>query len=206
MKKNWALSQESFDALLDWLDTDREQAGLKYEQIRRNLIKIFVNRGCAEAEDFADETINRVVGKLDDVKKEFTGDPARYFYGVANKILLEFQRRKPPEPPSSPRDDSNRIEQEYRCLEKCFSRLSEENRQFVLLCHQADGRKKTEQRKLLADKLGITPNALRIRAFRIRTALQHCVEKCLERSLTEIGDKDLLAQRRQGAKNPYETR
>ena len=169
--------------MLDWLDSDREQAGLKYEQIRRNLIKIFVNRGCAEAEDIADETINRVVRKLDEVKKEFTGDPARYFYGVANKIFLEFQRRKPPEPPSSAPDDSNRIEQEYRCLEHCMAHLSEESRELLMLYYQAEGREKIEQRKLLADKLGIAPNALRIRAFRIRAALQRCVEKCVEDSL-----------------------
>ena len=182
MKKNWALSQESFDALLDWLDSDREQAGLKYEQIRRNLIKIFINRGCAEAEDIADETINRVVSKLDEVKKEFTGDPARYFYGVANKIFLEFQRRKPPEPPSSPPDNPNRVEQEFRCLEQCVGQLSEENRELLLLYYQAQGRDKIERRKWLADKLGIRPNALRIRAFRLRTALQQCVEKCVKDS------------------------
>jgi RNA polymerase sigma factor (sigma-70 family) len=182
MKKSWALSQESFDALLDWLDSDREQAGLKYEQIRRNLIKIFVNRGCAEAEDFADETINRVVSKLDEIKKEFTGDPARYFYGVANKIFLEYQRKKPPEPPSFPPDDSNRLELEYRCLEHCIARLSEENRDLLLLYYQAEGKDKIERRKWLAEKLGIAPNALRIRAFRIRTALQQCLEKCLDRS------------------------
>jgi RNA polymerase sigma factor (sigma-70 family) len=182
MKKSWALSQESFDALLDWLDSDREQAGLKYEQIRRNLIKIFVNRGCAEAEDFADETINRVVSKLDEIKKEFTGDPARYFYGVANKIFLEYQRKKPPERPSFPPDDSNRLELEYRCLEHCIARLSEENRDLLLLYYQAEGRDKIERRKWLAEKLGIAPNALRIRAFRIRTALQQCLEKCLDRS------------------------
>jgi RNA polymerase sigma factor (sigma-70 family) len=183
MKKNWVLSQESFNALLDWLDSDREQAGIKYEEIRRSLIKIFINRGCDEAEDLADETINRVVSKLDEIKKEFTGDPARYFYGVANKVFLEHQRRKPPQPPLFTPDDTNRVEQEYRCLEYCINRLSEENRELLLLYYQAEGREKIEQRKLLADKLGIAPNALRIRAFRIRTALQQCVEKCLERSL-----------------------
>ena len=35
MNKDWELSQEDFDALLDWLDPDREQAGIKYEQIRK---------------------------------------------------------------------------------------------------------------------------------------------------------------------------
>jgi DNA-directed RNA polymerase specialized sigma24 family protein len=183
MKKNWALSQDSFDALIDWLDSDRAQAGLKYEQIRRNLIKIFINRRCEEAEDLADETINRVVSKLDEVKKEFTGDPARYFYGVANKIFLEFQRKKPPEPPSFPPEDSDRVEREYRCLEHCMNQLFDENRELLLLYHHAEGRDKIERRKWLADKLGISPNALRIKAFRIRIALQKCVKECLEKSL-----------------------
>jgi hypothetical protein len=48
MNKDWELSQEAFDALLDWLDSDREQAALKYETIRRSLIKIFTGRGCVE--------------------------------------------------------------------------------------------------------------------------------------------------------------
>ena len=79
MNKNWSLSQEAFDALLDWLDSDREQAGIKYEQIRSRLIKIFTGRGCIGPEDLADETINRVTRKLKEIQNEFTGDRARYF-------------------------------------------------------------------------------------------------------------------------------
>ncbi|HEY7785163.1 MAG TPA: hypothetical protein VIB00_10575, partial [Pyrinomonadaceae bacterium] len=60
MNKDWVLTQESFDALLHWLDPQRDRAGLRYEEIRRSLIKIFACRGCAEPEDLADETINRV--------------------------------------------------------------------------------------------------------------------------------------------------
>lgn len=183
MKKSWVLSPESFNALLDWLGSDREQAGVRYEEIRRSLIRIFINRGCDEAEDLTDETINRVVSKLDEIKQEFTGDPARYFHGVANKVLLEYQRRKLPPPTPFPPDDSKRIELEYRCLDHCIGRLSEENRKLLLLFYQAEGREKIEQRRFLAEELGISPNALRIRAFRLRTALQQCVEKCVERSL-----------------------
>ena len=76
MNKNWSLSQEAFDALLDWLDPDREQAGMKYEQIRSRLIKIFTGRGCVDAEELADETINRVTRKLKEIQEEFTGDRA----------------------------------------------------------------------------------------------------------------------------------
>ena len=37
--------------------------------------------------------------------------------------------------------------------------------------------------KMLAEELGIAPNALRIRAYRIRAALQECVEACIERAI-----------------------
>ena len=183
MNKDWALSQEAFNALLDWLDPDREQAGIKYEEIRRRLITIFSGRGCVEAEDLADETINRVTSKLNEIEKEFSGDRTRYFFGVANKVYLEYLRRKLPHPPSLSSVNSDRVELEYRCLERCMEQLSTEHRELLLQYYGAEGRAKIEQRKLLAEKLGVAPNALRIRAYRIRLALQECLEKCVERSL-----------------------
>src|SRR5215211_8197650 len=125
MKHDWFLSQGAFDDLLDWLDRDREQAGIKYEEIRRRLIKIFTGRACVEAEDLADETINRVTSKLGELGTDFEGDRGRYFFGVANKVYLEFKRRKSPQrSPFSP-PDSARVELEFRCLERCIESLSE---------------------------------------------------------------------------------
>ena len=180
MNKDWFLSQEAFDSLLEWLDSDREQAAIKYENIRKRLIKIFTGRGCAEAEDLADETINRVVSKLAELGKGFEGDRGRYFYGVANKVYLESRRKKPPQvPPSSP-VDSNLIELEFRCLEHCIETLSEADGYLLQQYYGAEGGAKVEHRKRLAEKLGIAPNALRIRAYRIRMGLQECMEKCME--------------------------
>jgi len=182
MNKNWSLSQEAFDALLDWLDSDRELAGIKYEQIRSRLIKIFTGRGCVDPEELADETINRVTSKLIEIQKEFTGDRARYFFGVANKVHLEYLRRKMPQPQSAP-TDSVRAELEYHCLERCIARLSEEDRALLLKEYGAKGQTQAERRKALADELGISINALRIRVYRIRTALKECIEKCIQDSL-----------------------
>lgn len=183
MKKNWELSQESFDALLTWLDPDREQAALKYEKIRGGLIKIFTGRACAEPEDLADETINRVARKLKEIEKDFSGDRTRYFFGVANKVHLEHLRRKIPQAmPQSP-TDPNRIELEYNCLDLCIERLTKENRDLLLRYHGAEGQAETELRRALANDLGIAPNALRIRAHRIRVGLKECVEKCINRAI-----------------------
>ena len=82
MRKDWFLSQEAFDALLKWLDSDREQAAMKYEDIRKRLIKIFTGRDCVEAEDLADETINRVVSKLDELEQS-----SRVIVDVTSSVL-----------------------------------------------------------------------------------------------------------------------
>jgi hypothetical protein len=50
MPANPSITQEGFELLLDWLDTKNESAGEKYEKIRGRLIRIFVGRGCHEAE------------------------------------------------------------------------------------------------------------------------------------------------------------
>lgn len=166
--------------MLEWLDSDREQAAMKYENIRKRLILIFTGRAGAEAEDLADETINRVISKLDELQKDFKGDRERYFFGVANKVYLEFRRKKSPQPPPSGTIDSNQIELEFRCLEHCIETLSEADRYLLLQYYGAEGGAKVEHRKRLAEELGIAPNALRIRAYRIRVGLQECMEKCME--------------------------
>jgi DNA-directed RNA polymerase specialized sigma24 family protein len=183
MNKNWVLTQESFDALLDWLDPQREKAGQKYEDIRRRLIKIFTCRGCSEPEDLADETINRVTNKLKEIEAGFTGDRARYFYGVANKVHLEYLRRKPDVTLPLPVANSDEVEREFKCLETCMDRLTPDNRELVLQYYQEDKKAKIDHRKMLAEHLGIAVNALRIRACRIRATLLECVQNCLERTM-----------------------
>jgi RNA polymerase sigma factor (sigma-70 family) len=191
MKKQSDLSQEAFNTLLEWLGPDRDAAGARYESIRLRLIKIFTCRGCAEAEDLADETINRVTAKVANLVQTYTGDPALYFYGVAQKVRLEYLRKNklssPPErwavsrsgPP--PETLTNGIEPEYECLERCMELLPPDSRQLVLRYYQQEKKAKIDNRRQLAQELGIALNALRIRAHRIRLQLQQCVQSCLER-------------------------
>lgn len=193
MKKEWVVTQKALDDLLDWLDADRDRAGLKYESIRARLIKIFTCRGCGEAEDLADETINRVTAKLSGIAESYSGDPALYFYGVAHKVHQEYLRRKFPVQESSHYLGANNqtatvseaaesIEEEYACLERCMEQLSQENRQLVIEYYQEEKRAKIDHRRRLAEEMGIALNALRIRAHRIRLQLQECVKACLEQA------------------------
>lgn len=174
MKKNWVLTQESFDDLLCWLDPNRELAARRYEEIRQKLITLFTCRGCHEAEDMADETINRVAAKLPEIRSGYEGDTALYFYGVARKVQLEFARRRPV--PMLP--VSNEDEALYECLEKCLHQLTAHSREMILQYYQEEKRAKVDQRRWQAQRLGIPINALRIRVHRLRAVLQQCVEKC----------------------------
>lgn len=180
MKKDWVLTPESFTALLAWLHPDPNEAGKKYEDIRRRLIKIFTCRGCFDAEDLADESINRVISRVEDIAGTFTGDPALYFYGVANKVHQESIRRRPIPVPPDIIDDRDNLEEQSACLDKCMEKLTPANRQLVVQYYQEEKRAKIEHRKQLADQMGIALNALRIRAHRIRTTLQLCVQTCLQ--------------------------
>jgi DNA-directed RNA polymerase specialized sigma24 family protein len=180
MQKQWDITQSAFERFLVWLDPDRDQAGVKYEEIRRRLIKIFVCRGCATGEDLADETINRVIRRMQDLADSYTGDPALYFYGVARNVHLEYVKKNPAPPALPPPDPPDRKELEYGCLERCMAKLTPENRRLVLEYYKEEKQAKIVHRRQLAAQLGIAVNALRIRAHRIRAGLQSCVETCLK--------------------------
>jgi RNA polymerase sigma factor (sigma-70 family) len=182
VKKDWVLGQEDFDQLLNWLDADRNQAGEKYELIRRNLIKMFVCRSCQVAEELADETMNRVAVRVRQIRDGYEGNPASYFYGVAKKVYLEHVR-KPPIPghlPTPSPQEQEKTEQEQECLERCMEGLHADSRDLVLKYYYGDKRTRIEHRKKLAEQLGVAGAALRLRAHRVRAALQDCVFKCLQ--------------------------
>lgn len=195
MKDDPGLTPEQFRQLLDWLDPDLARAGEKYEAIRRRLIKIFLNRRCDEAEDLADETINRVARKAAVLKKEFVGEPTHYFYGVAKKVFLEHVRRsnrKPPAPPP-PVDVSDELEPYLKCLDECLEKLSPESRALILEYYEEEKQAKVTSHKEMVAQMNLKPGALRARVHRIRGKLEKCVLECLEREAesNDVGPKNI---------------
>lgn len=186
MNKEWVLTQESFNQLLSWLAPNRELAAKKYEDIRHRLIMIFTGRGCYEAEDLADETINRVIRRVPDIAATYTGDQSLYFYGVAHKVHSEYLRKRLSQPPPPPVEKSEEDEARYECLDHCMMSLTKDNRELLLNYYQEEKQAKITARKEFAERLNIPLNALRIRAFRLRERLRACVLECLaQRVVTE---------------------
>lgn len=184
-KKERGLTQKGFDDLLAWLHEDREQAGKIYEEIYAKLIKGFKSHDCPEAEDLADETINRVARKLPEIVDTYVGDPARYFFGVAYKVFLEYQRSGPALVELPPDNllvgtEPDNMENVYDCLEKCLKHLSQQNRELILQFYQGEKRAKIEFRKELARRLGTKLANLRLQAHRIRLSLKKCIQTCME--------------------------
>ena len=180
----WVLTQDLFDKLLSFLDADRDQAGLKYEGLRRRLLKFFEWRGWSAGADLADETLNRLAKNI--AAGEQIQNLGAYCSGVARIVFLEALRsrnrelnatRSSSESGANVRDEI--AERRLECLSRCLGELSEDNRQLFLQYHQGEKSARIEAREQLAKELGIPLNALRIRAHRIRTKLESCVELCV---------------------------
>lgn len=180
MDRDETLTPAAFEALLSWLDADRDQAGKKFEAIRTRLILFFRCRGCADAEDLTDVTMDRVTKKAQLIVKDYEGEPALYFYGVARNVIHEANRKRVPIVLPPPVNKSDDFEQELECLDRCMLQLTTKNRELVLEYYQNEKRAKIEHRRALAEKFGIAQNALRIRAHRIRMTLQRCFFHCVE--------------------------
>jgi DNA-directed RNA polymerase specialized sigma24 family protein len=177
------ITAEQFDSLLTWLDADRDGAGAKYEVIRSGLVRVFVSKGLNDAEDLADETINRVIARLADIQDSYCGEPARYFYGVARNIIWEIRRRKEVtiEVTSVVAFKDPIVTTEYHCLDLCLQVLTPAKRDLILDYYLYEGHDKITHHKQMANALGISEGALRGRAHHIRVGLDECVKQCVRR-------------------------
>lgn len=170
-------SDTAFQRLLYWLGPDPETAGRKYESIRGRLIMMFRARRCVFAEDLADATFERVVRKLANLT-EFSGDPARYFYAVARKIYLEYQREITDAYWKSRRSESDDtgnqdLENKLKQLDEALSTIPNSDRELILKYYADSGKNKIIQRRVLAEQFGIQPSTLRQRIFRIRKDIKN---------------------------------
>lgn len=178
----------ALEALLAALGPDAESAAAAYERIRDRLTRLFQWRGCREPEALVDETFDRVARRLEGGLEIHSEDPYRYFVGVAHRVFHEILRaearerralrdlRHQPEPRTL--DDADRLRLD--CLDRCLAELGDDRR-WILRFYRGEKGEKIRNRKALAEELGITANALRIRAHRLRARLETCVRGCIRR-------------------------
>ena len=181
--RRWTLDAAAFEALLSTLDPDRDRAALTYERLRQRIITLLRWWGVTPTEELADRTLDRVARKLADGAVVPAGSLAAYVRGVARMVCHEW-RRDPGAPgggalrdvsAAEPGADEPRV---LACLDGCLADLDERDRRLVL-AYYADG-KAMDVRRRLAETLGVSPTALRIRVHRLRAGLERCVSACAD--------------------------
>ena len=189
------LTQLALARLLAWLDDGTDSSGVTYLDMRRRLVGYFDRRNRRSADELADETLNRIARTLEQGDVIATRPPARYCYVVARFVLLEdfrrdrsdvpFEEGRTPEAsqtvnPRAVEPDASTAVHEHRldCLDRCLDDLKPVQRELIVGYYRDAAREKIERRRELAAGLGISMNALGIRASRIRQGLMGCVEGC----------------------------
>ena len=202
-KRDWSMTQTSFDLLLVQLDRDRESAGEKYQHVRNKLMNFFRWRGCTTPEDYADRTIDRVARRVGEGAEITARDPYLYFHGVAINVLREHWKKvernitgsleqlpswqTPGEDPHERREqelEAMHNEARLECLNDCVGALPKSHLDLITQYHHGEGGTRIAKRNELADSLGIPMNALRIRAYRVRSDLEKCVSSCVKEEIS----------------------
>jgi DNA-directed RNA polymerase specialized sigma24 family protein len=194
-RRDWTLTTDSLQRLLNWLDGGVGSDGHGYVEMRRRLRGFFARKNCRTPDDLADETLTRVARRLEEEGFTLAETPARYCYIVARFVFLEHLREVkahllvahvsgggPLQPSAASAADAAEAastrEQLLACLERCLEALDPLNRRIITQYYIGSERVKIDNRRALAESLGLSTNALTIRACRIRTRLEACVRQC----------------------------
>lgn len=190
-KKNWVLISAAFQKFLEWLDEGTNSDGKKYLEMRQKLSNYFDRKNCRNPDELAEETLNRVARRLEEEGKIETETPAKFCYITARFVFMESLRDtskshisideviyNQTDKSSDEKQEKDEKEKLLQCLEECANKLEDVNRDLIFRYYYGKEREKIENRRALAQELGLTVNALSIRACRIRGKLEDCVKKC----------------------------
>jgi DNA-directed RNA polymerase specialized sigma24 family protein len=191
-QQGWVFSPKVFDALLNWLDQGINSSGKTYLEMRQRLVFYFDRKNCSTPDELADETLNRVARRLEEEGTIESETPAKYCYIVARFVFMEYLReshrggvaldevrRQGPGDYFVVPEVHNDEEKMLVCLGRCTSKLEPVSRELITRYYVGKGRVKIANRRSLAESLGITINALAIRACRLRDKLEACVRQCV---------------------------
>ncbi|HEY6250263.1 MAG TPA: hypothetical protein VI685_09895 [Candidatus Angelobacter sp.] len=184
------VSSEDFRRLLGRLHPDAARAWDAYNHLRLALLTYFEHNHCAEADQLADETLDRIAKKPD-------GQPIvnvmEYAFGVARHVRREAEHRAAirsdladigrelasrdgdPEGTIVSRIDMGK---KLECLRRCMATLMPDDRELLYRYYPDECGELDKHRQRVAVESGLSWANLRTRMSRIRQKLEQCFEKC----------------------------
>jgi DNA-directed RNA polymerase specialized sigma24 family protein len=188
MVRDSAVPPERLEEILAWLHPDREMAGVIYVELRASLERIFKWKRSADPEGLTDQVFDRVGKKVQEISSNYSGDPRLFFYGVARNVIRESAVKARSFVPLDEIDEpiiESTIEViptfiREECFESCLDQLDSGKRKLIVAYYARDRQAKIDFRAETARKIGVSVETLRVRAFRIRSWLEACIERCLK--------------------------
>jgi DNA-directed RNA polymerase specialized sigma24 family protein len=184
MTRDWVATPGDLSTLVNWLEGSGGAAGQSYVAMHGRLVSYFARKGCRVPEDLADDTLTRVARRLRE-EGTITGVlPAQYCYIVARFVFLEHLRS--PEHggvglvgdvPARRGGEEDGRERLLASLDVCLEQLDARDRTLILEYYSGARADRIAMRRELAAKLGLSPNAMSIRACRLRERIRTCVSK-----------------------------
>jgi len=183
------LSPEAFTLFLRALDPDPEVAGMRYETLRQKLMRFFERRGLNNSDDAADAVIDRTIKRMSSGEK-IENTIEAYALGVARMYALELVTRGPKGVSIDDEDfgvelvaeNASNLEAEkgwlLQHLDACLEKLSHADRLLLIdYFHVDEGETAIEHRQKIAERLGLSMNALRIKINRLKGRVEKYLEE-----------------------------
>lgn len=171
--------------LIARLRADAASGGFDYEPLRRRLVLFFRQHEPVDAEALADEVLDRLARRLDEGTA--IDNAGLYAFGIAKLMLFEAHERRTrheaarQEALATAEAEAERDEETdpalLAALRACLREFGPRSAELMLAYYRDDDARRIATRRGLAARLGVSLNALRNRALRLRDALETCVRR-----------------------------
>jgi len=180
------VSPEAFARFLECLAADSDEAGRIYARLHEKLGHLLALKGISDPDSAADETLERVIIKIENGAA--ISDLNHYCMGIARNVARERMRHMRRETSAFLQYLENitggsdeQAESIFNVMQPCFEELAVEDQKLLeAYCQVMKGQARAEHRRCLAEQMGTTLLALRMRVTRLRRTLTDCVHERLK--------------------------
>ena len=183
------MDKETLAKVLSLLNPDEELAAVEYRKLHERLMRFFEWNNVEDPGVLADEAIDRL-GKraLEADLERGIRNASAFVLGVSRHLVQEERRRQAKGAEvkriwtavTTMESESSESERIDEALQHCLADLKPDRRRLIQAYYGLSGADKVKAHKKLAEENGLSLNALRNRALRVRKDLEVSIRNYLE--------------------------